>query len=50
MSWHVNPIGTFKLNKKKERKNFVDNTVDFVGAFSGLLTTRPLAHAILPLA
>jgi len=23
---------------------YVDNTVAFVGAFSGLLTTRPLAH------
>jgi hypothetical protein len=35
-----NPDGSLK----KERKKSVDNTATFMGAFSGLLTTRPLAH------
>jgi len=46
MSWHANPIGTLKLNKKKERKKFADNTVAFVGTFYGIITTRPLAHTL----
>jgi len=36
------------FNKKEKKKKSVENTVDlviaFVGAFSFIITTRPLAH------
>ncbi len=36
----------FEKKEKKRKKKFADNTVAFVGAFSGFLTTRPLARCL----